>query len=79
MLIGAGRGKKLIVCSVGAWHLKVKRGRSLVIGRTVGPVSSVGRALDLQAGGRRFASCIRHTFSFLVYFNGAQLYGPQCE
>ena len=32
-----------------------------------GLVSSVGRAPDLQAGGRGFESCIGHTFSFLVY------------
>ena len=30
----------------------------LVIGRTVGLVSLVGRAPDLQAGGCRFKSCI---------------------
>ena len=42
----------------------------MVIGGTVGPVSSVGRAPDLQAGGRGFESCIGHTFSSLVYFNG---------
>ena len=41
----------------------------VVIGRTVGLVSSVGRATDLQAGGHRFKSCIGHTFSSLVYFN----------
>ena len=63
-----GKGWKLIVCSVDALHLKVKRGRSVVIGRTVGQVSSVGRANDLQAGGRGFESCIGHTFSSLVYF-----------
>ena len=40
----------------------------VVIGGTVGPVSSVGRAPDLQAGGRGFESCIGHTFSSLVYF-----------
>ena len=37
-----------------------------MIGEIVGPVSSVGRAPDLQAGGRGF--CIGHTFSSLVYF-----------
>ena len=40
----------------------------MVIGGTVGPVNSVGRAPDLQAGGRGFESCIGHTFSSLVYF-----------
>ena len=49
----------------------------MVIGRTVGPVSSVGRAPDLQAGGRGFESCIGHTFSSLVYFDGAQREKPQ--
>ena len=44
----------------------------VVIGGTVGPVSSAGRAPDLQAGGRGFESCIWHTFSSFVYFNGAQ-------
>ena len=44
----------------------------MAIGRTVGPVSSDGRAPDLQAGDRGFETCIRHTFSSLVYFNGAQ-------
>ena len=41
----------------------------MVIGGTVGPVSSVGRASDLQAGGRGFESCIGNTFSSLAYFN----------
>ena len=41
----------------------------MVIGRTVRLVSSVGRAPDLQAGGRGFESCIGHTFSSLVYFS----------
>ena len=40
----------------------------MVIGGTVSPVSSVGRVPDLQAGGCGFESCIRHTFSSLVYF-----------
>ena len=44
-----------------------------MIGRTVGPVSSVGRAPDLQAGHRGFESCIGHTFSSLVYFNGDEV------
>ena len=44
-----------------------------MIGGTVGPVSSVGRAPDLQAGRRGFKSCIRHTFSSLVYFNGDEV------
>ena len=35
----------------------------MVNGRTVGLFSSVGR------GGRRFESCIGHTFSSLVYFS----------
>ena len=39
-----------------------------MIGGTVSPVSSVGRAPDLQAGGRAFESGIGHTFSSLVYF-----------
>ena len=38
-------------------------------GRTVGLISLIGRAPDLQAGGRKFESCVRHTFSSLVYFN----------
>ena len=42
-----------------------------MIGGTVGLVSSVGRAPELQAGGRGFESCIGHTFSSLVYFNKA--------
>ena len=41
----------------------------MVIGRTVGLVSSVGRAPDLQTG-CGFESCIGHTFSSLVYLNG---------
>ena len=49
-----------------------------MIGRTVGPVSSVGRAPELQAGGHRFGSCIRHTFSSLVYFNGDKVNWCQC-
>ena len=44
-----------------------------MIGRTVGLVSSVGRAPDLQAGGRGFESCIGHTFSSLVYFSCMQV------
>ena len=40
-----------------------------MIGGTVGLVSSVGRAPDLQAGDRGFESCIGHTFSSLFYFN----------
>ena len=32
------------------WCLTLKRGRSVVIGRTVGLVSRVGRTCDLQAG-----------------------------
>ena len=40
----------------------------MVIGGTVGLVSSVGRTPNLQAGGRGFESCIGHTFSSLVYF-----------
>ena len=47
----------------------------MVIGGTVRLVSSVGRAPDLQAGGRRFESCIRHTFSSLVYFNSVVIGG----
>ena len=34
-----------------------------MIGGTVSPVSSAGRAPDLQAGGRGLESCIGHTFS----------------
>ena len=41
----------------------------VVIGRTVGLISSVGRVPDLQAWGRGFESCIGHTFTSLVYFN----------
>ena len=41
-----------------------------MIGRTIGLVSSVGRAPDLQAGGRGFESCMGHTFSSLIYING---------
>ena len=41
----------------------------MVIGGTVGLVSSVGRAPDLHAGGRGFEPCIGHTFSSLVYFS----------
>ena len=44
-----------------------------MIGGTVSPVSSVGRAPDLQAGGGGFESCIGHTFSSLVYFNGDEV------
>ena len=40
----------------------------VVIGRTVGLISSAGRAPDLQAGGPWSESCIGHTFSSLVYF-----------
>ena len=46
-----------------------------MIGGTVGPVSSVGRAPDLQAGGCRFESCIGHTFSSFVYFISEAEYG----
>ena len=46
---------------------------NVVIGGTVGLDSSVGRAPDLQAGGRGFESCIGHTFSSLVYFNGDEV------
>ena len=42
--------------------------KSVVIGGTVGPVSSVGRAPDLQARGRGFESCIGHTSSSIIYF-----------
>ena len=42
----------------------------VVTGRSVGPVSSVGRAPDLQAQeGPEFESCLGKTFTF-VYFNG---------
>ena len=41
----------------------------MVIDGTIRLVSSVGRAPDLQAGGRGFESCIGHTFSSLVYFS----------
>ena len=44
-----------------------------MIGGTVGLVSSVDRAPDLQSGGRGFESCIGHTFSSLVYFNGDEV------
>ena len=44
-----------------------------MIGGTVGLVSSVGRAPDLQAGGRGFEFCIGHTFSSLVYLNGDEV------
>ena len=64
----------LIACSVDVWHLKkVTGGRSVVIGGTVGLVSSIYRASDLQAGGRGFDNCIRHNFSSLVYFNGDEV------
>ena len=46
----------------------------MVIGGTVGPVSSVGRVPDLQAGGRGFESCIGHTFSSLVYFTWIRVF-----
>ena len=42
-----------------------------MIGGTVGPVSSVGRAPDLQEG--IASSCIGHTFSSFVYFNGDEV------
>ena len=51
----------------------------MVIGSTVGLISSVGRAPELQAGGggggggRGFESCIGHTFSSLVYFNSDEV------
>ena len=45
----------------------------MLIGRTVGLVSSVDRAPDLQAGGRGFESCNGHTFSSSVYFNGDEV------
>ena len=48
----------------------------MVIGGTVGLVSSVARVPDLQAGGCRFESCIWHTFSSLVNFNGTQREQP---
>ena len=44
-----------------------------MIGGTLGQVSSVGRAPDMQAGGREFESCVRCTFSSLVYFNGDEV------
>ena len=44
-----------------------------MIGGTVGLVSSVDRAPDLQSGGRGFESCIGHTFASLVYFNGDEV------
>ena len=45
-----------------------------MIGTTIGLVSSVGRAPDLQAGGHGVESCNGHTFSslYIVYFNDAQ-------
>ena len=49
-------------------HSRKRVIKSVVIGGTVGPVSSVGRAPDLQTGGRGFESCIGHNFSCLVYF-----------
>ena len=39
-----------------------------MIGGTVDLVCSVGRAPDLEAGGREFKSCIGHTVSSLIYF-----------
>ena len=60
------------MCSVDAWHLNVKGGggrEECGICRTVGLVSSIGRAPDSQAGGRRFV-LHRAYFSSLhvVYF-----------
>ena len=40
----------------------------VVIQRTVGLISTVGRASDLQAEGGRFKSCMRHVLSSIVYF-----------
>ena len=45
---------------------------TVVIGRTVSLISSVGRAPDLQAGGHRFVLHRAHFFLFIVYLNGAQ-------
>ena len=56
------KGKKLIVCSLDALHLKVKRGRSVVNGKPVGLVSSVGTASNLEAGGRGFVLHWAHFF-----------------
>ena len=39
-----------------------------MIGRTVGLVSAVSKAPDLQAEGRGFEFCIGYIFSSLVYF-----------
>ena len=50
----------MVCCSVDA--LYIKRGRSVVIGRTVSLVSSVARAPDLQAGGVRGSSIALSTF-----------------
>ena len=47
----------------------------MVIDRIVGPVSSVGRATDLQAGDHRFESCMGHIFSSFVYFRPLHLTG----
>ena len=50
----------------------------MVIDRTPGLISCVGRAPDFQAGsgeGGRLRSCIRHTFSFLVYFKSTRWTG----
>ena len=57
LVFSIGRGKKLIyeVCSVNALYLNIKGGKSVVIGRIVCLVNSVGRAPDLQAGGPRFS------------------------
>ena len=38
----------------------------MVVGRTVGLVSSVGRASDLQAGGCGFESCIGSTLEYIT-------------
>ena len=54
-----------------------KNDKSVVIGRTDGLVSSVGRAPDLQAGGHGFQSCIRHTVSSLVYFKVPNVNNPR--
>ena len=67
--MSVGKCQKLLASSTDACHFKVRRGRSGVIGWTVGLVSSFGRAPSLQAQGYGFKSYIGHTISFLVYFN----------
>ena len=72
---GLNKSEYIFYKSINRWPIRFTRQMIdiVVIGGTVCLVSSAGRAPDLQAGGRRFKSCIEHTFSSLVYFNGEEV------